>query len=81
MPHLRVGMKTAPATVLVVLLLLLLETAATCSSVISSPGDIQDAVHEAHLRKLLQTSESHALLCIVIARLTFVPCTPVTLKS
>ena len=55
-PHSGVGMKTAPARLLVALLLLL-GAVATSSNVISSEGDCQDATHQAQLRKLLQTSE------------------------
>jgi len=61
-PHSGVGMKTAPARLLVALLLLGLGAAATSNHVVSSEGHSQDAIHQAQLRKLLQTSESSSFL-------------------
>ena len=60
-PHSGVGMKTAPARLLVALLLLL-GAVATSNNVVSSEGDSQDATHQAQLRSLLQTSESRSCL-------------------
>lgn len=61
MPHSGVGMKIAPARLLVALLLLLGAVAAS-NNVDSSEAHSQDATHEAQLRKLLQTSESCSFL-------------------
>lgn len=62
-PHSGVGMKTAPARLLLALLLLL-GAVATSNNVVSSEGDSQDATYQAQLRKLLQTSESCSFLLI-----------------
>lgn len=60
-PHSGVGMKAAPAKLLVALLLLLGAVAAS-NNVVSSEGHSQDVTHQAQLRNLLQTSESCSFL-------------------